>query len=354
MMGGTSPYQFNSPSFHSSSYLPKMEANFWNNLKCCNETFNDLHALLSHFEEIHSQAPSNFPYRMSGTPRRKSSTLDAVFTKNTHGRGGLSSAPMMQDLSNDSLLDTKDTLPDLETFGGDMEMDAADQTMFQTDLSNYGQQSGLFSNMDNSMMPSALDMTNLGDDGSNPTTPHPPQTGFSQNPMLSSVNTPSFAGSAHQSTQNTPRLAHAGLAIGADPTIGLGPTQYSATTNTMPFTSQMLQRLNNDFSTFDLGNNNDMLDLCIAEPAKALYAENGGFNLKAFPQFNFTQNIPINNSDENARKLQAHRLASGVGKVPNEEERPFKCPVIGCEKAYKNANGLRYHEKVCLILASCS
>lgn len=115
----------------------------------------------------------------------------------------------------------------------------------------------------------------------------------------------------------------------------------------MPFNSQMLQRLNNEFGNLDFGNNgNEMLDLCINEPAKALYSEGGGFNTQQFPHFNFTSNIVTSNGDENARKLQAHRLASGIGKMPGEEERPFKCPVIGCEKAYKNANGLRYHEKV--------
>lgn len=29
--------------------------------------------------------------------------------------------------------------------------------------------------------------------------------------------------------------------------------------------------------------------------------------------------------------------------MENEEFKPFKCPVIGCEKAYKNQNGLKYH-----------
>lgn len=29
--------------------------------------------------------------------------------------------------------------------------------------------------------------------------------------------------------------------------------------------------------------------------------------------------------------------------VENEEYKPFKCPVIGCEKTYKNQNGLKYH-----------
>ncbi|GBL52229.1 Transcriptional regulator of ribosomal biogenesis proteins [Candidozyma auris] len=29
--------------------------------------------------------------------------------------------------------------------------------------------------------------------------------------------------------------------------------------------------------------------------------------------------------------------------MENEEYKPFKCPVIGCEKTYKNQNGLKYH-----------
>ena len=29
--------------------------------------------------------------------------------------------------------------------------------------------------------------------------------------------------------------------------------------------------------------------------------------------------------------------------MENTEHKPFKCPVIGCEKTYKNQNGLKYH-----------
>ncbi|CAK9439072.1 uncharacterized protein LODBEIA_P32960 [Lodderomyces beijingensis] len=29
--------------------------------------------------------------------------------------------------------------------------------------------------------------------------------------------------------------------------------------------------------------------------------------------------------------------------MENEENKPFKCPVIGCDKTYKNQNGLKYH-----------
>ena len=31
--------------------------------------------------------------------------------------------------------------------------------------------------------------------------------------------------------------------------------------------------------------------------------------------------------------------------MENEENKPFKCPVIGCDKTYKNQNGLKYHRQ---------
>ena len=30
--------------------------------------------------------------------------------------------------------------------------------------------------------------------------------------------------------------------------------------------------------------------------------------------------------------------------MDHEEHKPFKCPVIGCDKTYKNQNGLKYHK----------
>src|SRR5215469_18318156 len=54
-MTGTSPFAFQSPSFHSSSYLPKLEANFMRDFSCCGVTLPTLHDLLQHYEEAHAQ-----------------------------------------------------------------------------------------------------------------------------------------------------------------------------------------------------------------------------------------------------------------------------------------------------------
>jgi transcription factor SFP1 len=53
------------------------------------------------------------------------------------------------------------------------------------------------------------------------------------------------------------------------------------------------------------------------------------------------QQLGINQTqlnDPQANKLLMQRLQTMM--MP-EEHKPFKCPVIGCEKAYKNQNGLK-------------
>jgi transcription factor SFP1 len=54
-----------------------------------------------------------------------------------------------------------------------------------------------------------------------------------------------------------------------------------------------------------------------------------------------------------ARRIREQQLLAGVPDttsiLPNEEPKPFRCPVIGCEKAYKNQNGLKYHKAVSFL-----
>jgi transcription factor SFP1 len=35
-----------------------------------------------------------------------------------------------------------------------------------------------------------------------------------------------------------------------------------------------------------------------------------------------------------------------TGLTLHDEPKPFRCPVIGCENAYKNQNGLKHHKSV--------
>lgn len=66
IMMGTSPYNFQSPSFHSSSYLPKMEANYMKDYVCCDIHLDSMHELLQHYEEAHATHPNQ---TIGRTPR---------------------------------------------------------------------------------------------------------------------------------------------------------------------------------------------------------------------------------------------------------------------------------------------
>lgn len=345
-----------------------MEANFWNNLKCCDTGFSDLHELLQHFEEVHSQAPSAFPYKMSQQgserlSRRKSSNLGAVMSQadpsrpSNQVRGfqpmsdsklnvlqGLQAFRSAQNAHDGLAKSPLSPVPDLETIG-DMDMDMDDDQMqpIGSDMSMFQQQSDTFANANSGISAlssglgnSALDQQSY--QSSNPTTPNPNNHMFSrQNTMNSSVNGPALSSQQGVVSDNGGRLG-----TPDEPETGFGNGPF--TTNNLPFNTQVLQNLNSDFGSMDFNHGNDMLDLCIDDPAKALFSEQGGINAQQFPHFSFL-NGTSSMRDDATRRLQAAQLL-GKNKGPGEEERPFKCPVIGCEKAYKNANGLRYHEKV--------
>lgn len=52
------------------------------------------------------------------------------------------------------------------------------------------------------------------------------------------------------------------------------------------------------------------------------------------------------NSDNNINRQEGyiHDPARRLYVMDHEEHKPFKCPVIGCDKTYKNQNGLKYHK----------
>jgi len=344
-----------------------MEANFWNNLKCCDIVFNDLHQLLQHFEEVHSQAPQTFPYRMSqSVPRRKSSSLPGLSGvaqgqsdqappgNHTRGFGPIpdsrlnATQPSIQPNQDGFNKSSLSNMQDVDALG-DMEMDDDQMQPAHRGLPAFQQKT------DSRNYPALLN-TNLANvmnsqpafQGSNPTTPVASHQTFPRqnNPMVSAVNTPTLGTQPllYRQHMTSPDSTNPGTPV--EPDFALGVDQFSM--NNIPYNPQLLQNLNANFGNLDFGNGHDMLDLCINDPAKALFSEHGGINTQQFPHFNFSTGALID-ADEGARTLRAQHLAANMGsrvKASGEEERPFRCPVIGCEKAYKNANGLRYHEKV--------
>ncbi|EKG18163.1 Zinc finger C2H2-type protein [Macrophomina phaseolina MS6] len=360
VMAGTSPYTFGrSPSFHSSSYLPKMEANFMKDFNCCGLTLDSLHELLQHFEECHA-APS-------ATMQRPSISGQGGF--NNGGRNSISSPGInpqhaenqqlpnqqngfrpqqfqnQQFTSNGFNKSQLSTVQDMDTLE-DMEMDDGPQTpmggapqhQFNSQPSQFGQNNDRQPQLNINL---ANNVQNQGFRTSTPTTPNTSHPGFplQNNPTVSSVNTPTL-GAAGQ-TQRTPDSSVPGTPGEFDQDLG---TYFGGLP--MGMNAQMMQGNNMDFGNMGFNANGyDGFDGTIDQPAKRLYSKQGGGLTPQQLQFALRQG-KLGTDSELAKQLRAQQLlmANG-GMFPGEEIKPFKCPVIGCEKAYKNQNGLKYHKQ---------
>ena len=103
------------------------------------------------------------------------------------------------------------------------------------------------------------------------------------------------------------------------------------------------------------GTGQEMLDRCIDEPAKRLFSLNGlkppGNSGKNNPPSANSMRLGDNQYSENSEVAKTIREQQRMAGVPEPQvtdgvPKPFHCPVIGCEKAYKNQNGLKYHKAV--------
>jgi transcription factor SFP1 len=103
-----------------------------------------------------------------------------------------------------------------------------------------------------------------------------------------------------------------------------------------------------DFNNLDFGL--PTLDgLTIHEPAKRLSSKNGNSNLtqQQIQAAISTGQIPMDSVNKAMLDQQfAGAMGGSVLGFPHDEVKKYRCPVIGCEKAYKNQNGLKYHKVV--------
>jgi transcription factor SFP1 len=371
MMAGTSPATgFNnnnqSPSFHSSSYLPKMEANFMRDFTCCGLTLENLHDVLQHFEEVHADAPAsrNSKSTQGGlqpnaiaqsqgiTPGQTLQGDHATHTQfGFQPRSGSFSGPRTQRVGSDGFNRTNlSTVHDMDSLQ-DMEMDdmgdglatieeATSPYPNQFNNQNQGQPQPLNVNLANTMQ------NHQGFRTSTPTTPQASQQyNLANNPTVSSVNTPTLGTVPMQNTYNltSPESSHPTTPAELDMDFG-------------GFNQQMMGMQGMDINFGNTNFNTGMagFDGTIDQPGKRLFSKQGG-GLSQQQLQAALKNYQLGNGDQSelAKRLQQQQLMNGAN-VPQfpfaEEIKPFRCPVIGCEKAYKNQNGLKYHKQVCQLL----
>jgi transcription factor SFP1 len=350
IMTGTSPFTFQSPSFHSSSYLPKLEANFMRDFSCCGVTLPTLHDLLQHYEEAHATKSPNQGHRPSQGENRAALAAAAIAQQQSqqHGNQGRGLQPertldLQRKMGQNPLtsqhidLDTIDDMELDEPMGDD---DGTTSQLFSPQLREGGQggfgNSNQGSQLNLGMLPNHQGFHTPSQPGTPVGSARP--LSLQNNPTVSSVNTPTLMANPLQNSQfrNTPDSSGPGTPAEIDESVvgGFGDLTMQ---NNMGQNQGQYGRYTG---------NNDMVDLCIDEPAKRLFSPSGGMGTpNAHFKLSGAQYGP--NSDI-ARRIREQQLLAGVPDttsiLPNEEPKPFRCPVIGCEKAYKNQNGLKYHK----------
>lgn len=182
---------------------------------------------------------------------------------------------------------------------------------------------------------------------STPTTPGASGFGFQNNPTVSSVNTPTLGNPPFrgQFQQDTPNMTPPSGDMMEEDMSGL--PKMSPLSN-LPLNLNGLNGLGAAQFGMGFGNGNGNNNFgTISDPGKQLFSPGGGGNLltpeqqnvqQQFAQFGIDVAMLPPGTDLQGLLQQLSPLAI------QEEHKPFKCPVIGCEKAYKNQNGLKYHK----------
>ena len=402
-MQGTSPFAYQSPSFHSSSYLPKLEAHFMRDFSCCGEILPSLHDLLQHYEESHAQQgpPTTLQRQQSsqtsappdskaaiaaGTaagiqqqaqqrhrqsdssivnqPNATQNTKSLGIPRNTQQHPQFKTGDFSRPLPTAQDMDAVDDMEmDDVTSSHDMDLSLNNlqQTQYPvqnppqiTQRSHFGQPARVPPlDMNSLNMPNPL-QSHQGLRNSQPSTPtsavrsgHP----FQNNPTVSSVNTPTM--SAHPLQQQPYRNTPDSSAPGTPRELDTFDTEFVGTVGNMHLgaNQQFMQGSDQSLGGYGYGNGNDMVDLCIDQPAKRLFSPNGGFNPP--PQQHAQLRLGTGQygpNSELARRIREQQMMAGLpdtaSGLDGQEPKPFRCPVIGCEKAYKNQNGLKYHKSV--------
>lgn len=168
------------------------------------------------------------------------------------------------------------------------------------------------------------------------------------NPTVSSVNTPTLVAHPRQQQQppphlNTPTSSVPGTPNGLNQEFNASYIQPSIGTN-----SQLVQDQYRRFGPYGFVNGADVSNPCIDDPGTRLFNRDGGFNGLEQSSIKLSDGAYSEDS-ELARTIREEQRLAGVPDPQLDDPdvpKPFACPVIGCEKAYRNQNGLKYHKTV--------
>ena len=360
---------------------------------CCGQTHESMHDLLQHFEEQHAEHPQQSIQRQksreaAAPPDSRAAIATSTATgiqegRNLHRPAQIDTFKQHQTTPQplSAPVTPRVTQKDNQQFSQGFESEdssvGADDDdvagMEMDDVSNNIQQSryplqnpvaingaSQFGRPASNQVP-PLDM-NMGNpiyqqhqglrNYSTPTTPVSTGNRYQNNPTVSSVNTPTLStynqsiAHPYQQQQYTPDSSAPGTpgeltsdVLGSMHNLNMGNLGHLNMSNLAE------AQINSFGMPFQSG-----MNTTIADPAVNLLNQNGGLDQARPVDQNGSQKLPDFQYSENSEVAKRIRDAQRKVGVPDPSadgvNKPFHCPVIGCEKAYKNQNGLKYHKSV--------
>lgn len=314
------------------NYLPNLEADYCKDYSCCGNLLPTLHDLLRHYEEAHISVspPSELVAnsgRNNGRPGKIRSTLDLMegvstnevflssndaIANNLHADNGTNNNNNSNmnggNIANGSLIDAAHHQQNQNSQLGDITNNGANNdTLFNFNnhlggvLSNFnataGGNDGFSDNHNNNNLNNTSNATNvlLNKDGSSSNTSFGTARSNLQSGNFNSVSpqlqnksphTSNLSANLQQQQQQQHQQQH---------------PQHQQNGHHQQGNTNFVNSSNGpSHGNNPSGNSGEDEEICIDDPARHLYVDG--------------------------------------------ENRPFKCPVIGCDKTYKNQNGLKYHK----------
>ncbi|KAK6459261.1 split zinc finger protein [Scheffersomyces xylosifermentans] len=263
-----------------TSYLPDLEADYCKDYSCCGELLPTLHDLLRHYEEAHiSPSPPPDSNHLLSANRNRNNF------NNMH-----------------NIMETVSTTDVFLNNTGNAASNTTTNYQFQTQQNNNNNQP-----------------------------PH--QILNSHHQQLSNI--PNGNNNLNQPPQQI-----------SNPSLNLHNSHYNIQPQTISQNAQLGNVANNGLNGITSIPTNQLQNLQQQQLQQQNHMQQQNQHHQHVQQQSAHINPPRSSTPmqgEDEDSMYIDDPARHLYVMENDEHKPFKCPVIGCEKTYKNQNGLKYH-----------
>ncbi|EDO18714.1 hypothetical protein Kpol_1055p71 [Vanderwaltozyma polyspora DSM 70294] len=343
---------FNNNKLHSTSphshniYLPNLEKQYCKDYSCCGISLPGLHDLLKHYEDAHIEIHPNLDngHRIPNSNNSASDKINKFANRKEQSFGNISKPYNIMNSSH-ALSSNQSTIAGSITNHQDFKYSGKNFTTnkklsMQTTSNNLSPNRNGSSSNDNDSSPLSVNVNNnLLDTVSTKEVflnPFDKKLSNFKNQKINydlSTNPLTPQPSFNDTTKNQNKTYNdINLSRNNYSTNSFTSTSTHSTSSSSIFNPLSLQKSGSTSNTLVSYNNQGVAHNVIADESES--DSDSDDDIDGGSEMN-TSNVPEGYIDDPARRLYV---------MDQDTDKPFKCPVIGCDKTYKNQNGLKYHK----------